>query len=142
VGYLLFQRHGNRRAGLVLTEPASRALPDIQAGFDRQSLGMTRLREGATGGTLNITLSPALAAKWLLPRIEDLQSRWPDIDIRLPALSVQDDNRTWRRVRLCPNVSLRSPRAWYFVCQYGCENLPRIALFFGSGYVSRPHSEF
>lgn len=61
VGYLLFQRHGNRRAGLVLTEPASRALPDIQAGFDRQSLGMTRLREGATGGTLNITLSPALA---------------------------------------------------------------------------------
>ncbi|MFW8286909.1 LysR family transcriptional regulator, partial [Klebsiella pneumoniae] len=83
VGYPLFQRSGNRRAGLILTESALRALPDIQAGFDRLSMGMTRLREGATDGVLNVTLSPALAAKWLLPRIEDFQNRWPDIDIRL-----------------------------------------------------------
>ena len=247
VGYPLFQRSGNRRAGLILTESALRALPDIQAGFDRLSMGMTRLREGATDGVLNVTLSPALAAKWLLPRIEDFQNRWPDIDIRLhtylklldfntqaidigirygsgqwegvesellmsedvfpvcsPSLlkanpvvncltgvtsqilihdlsmeshkdfltwehwlnhfnkheiarrpglrinssaavlqaaaegqgialarsiMVQDDIRSGRLVRLCPEVCLTSPLAYYLVYRSGCENLPKISLF-------------
>lgn len=83
VGYPLFHRSNNRRAALVLTEPALRALPDIRAGFQSLNLGMTLLREGATNGILNVTISPAFAAKWLLPRIEDFQSRWPDIDVRL-----------------------------------------------------------
>ena len=109
VGYPLFQRNGNRRVGLILTEPASRALPDIQAGFDRLSLGMAHLREGATDGALNVTLSPALAAKWLLLRIEDFQSRWPDIDIRLLALRFQNDIRIGNLARLCPDVDLHSP---------------------------------
>ncbi|WP_285129560.1 LysR family transcriptional regulator [Leclercia adecarboxylata] len=83
VGYPLFHRSHNRRAALVLTEPAQRALPDIRMGFQSLNLGMTLLREGATHGILNVTISPAFAAKWLLPRIEDFQQRWPDIDVRL-----------------------------------------------------------
>jgi len=81
VGFPLFHRSNNRRAALLLTEPAQRALPDIRAGF--LNLGMTLLREGASNGILNVTISPAFAAKWLLPRIEDFQQRWPDIDVRL-----------------------------------------------------------
>lgn len=83
VGFSLFHRSNNRRAALVLTEPAQRALPDIRMGFQSLNLGMTLLREGATNGILNVTLSPAFAAKWLLPRIEEFQHRWPDIDVRL-----------------------------------------------------------
>lgn len=83
VGFPLFHRSSNRRAGLILSENALRALPDIRAGFNSLNLGMTLLKEGATDGILNITLSPAFAAKWLLPRIEDFQARWPDIDLRL-----------------------------------------------------------
>lgn len=83
VGFPLFHRSNNRRAGLLLTEPAMRALPDIQAGFQNLNLGMALLKEGAANGILNVTLSPAFAAKWLLPRIEDFQLRWPDIDVRL-----------------------------------------------------------
>ncbi|OON41313.1 LysR family transcriptional regulator [Izhakiella australiensis] len=83
VGFPLFQRSNNRRVRLVLTEPATRAMPYIKAGFDSLSMGMTRLKEGSNDGVLNVTLSPAFAAKWLLPRIEHFQSSWPDIDVRL-----------------------------------------------------------
>ncbi len=83
IGFPLFHRSNNRRAALVLTEPALRALPDIRMGFQSLNLGMTLLREGATNGILNVTVSPAFAAKWLLPRIEDFQHKWPDIDVRL-----------------------------------------------------------
>jgi len=247
VGYPLFHRSNNRRAALVLTEPAVRALPDIRTGFQNLNLGMTRLREGATNGILNVTISPAFAAKWLLPRIEDFQSRWPDIDVRLetslkildftaqgidvgiryglgqweglqaellmaeevfpvcapslislnPALNcltgvpeqtlihdlsmehhkdfitweqwlkrfnvqaiarkpglrinnsaavlqaaidghgialarsimVEDDLKSGRLVRLCPEVSLSSPLAYYLVYRPGCDSLPKIAYF-------------
>lgn len=83
VGFPLFHRSSNRRSGLVLTEAAIRALPDIRAGFDSLNLGMTRLKDSASNDMLNVTLSPAFAAKWLLPRIEDFQASWPEIDVRL-----------------------------------------------------------
>jgi len=83
IGFPLFHRSNNRRAALMIIEPAQRALPDIRMGFQSLNLGMTLLREGATNGILNVTISPAFAAKWLLPRIEDFQHRWPDIDVRL-----------------------------------------------------------
>lgn len=68
---------------LVPTEAAERALPDIRAGFDRLVLGLERLREGSANGVLTVTVSPAFAAKWLLPRIDRFQNAWPDTDVRL-----------------------------------------------------------
>ncbi|MDR6982510.1 LysR family glycine cleavage system transcriptional activator [Rheinheimera pacifica] len=59
------------------------ALPEIRAGFDRLTLGLARLKEGANSDVLTVTVSPAFAAKWLLPRIDRFQAAWPDIDVRL-----------------------------------------------------------
>lgn len=83
LGTPLFHRAPSGRARLVPTEAAERALPDIRAGFDRLLLGLERLREGAAGGVLTVTVSPAFAAKWLLPRIDRFQHAWPDTDVRL-----------------------------------------------------------
>ncbi|MGX4643694.1 transcriptional regulator GcvA [Massilia sp. SYSU DXS3249] len=83
LGTPLFHRGSSGRARLVPTEAAERALPDIRAGFDRLTLGMERLREGAASGVLTVTVSPSFAAKWLLPRIDRFQARWPDTDVRL-----------------------------------------------------------
>lgn len=83
LGSPLFERGRSGRARLVPTEAAERALPDIRAGFDRLLLGLERLREGAANGVLTVTVSPAFAAKWLLPRIERFQAAWPDTDLRL-----------------------------------------------------------
>ncbi|MFS2162683.1 transcriptional regulator GcvA [Variovorax sp. Varisp62] len=83
LGTPLFLRGSSGRARLIPTETAERALPDIRAGFDRIALGLERLKEGATSGMLTVAVSPAFAAKWLLPRIERFQTAWPDTDVRL-----------------------------------------------------------
>jgi LysR family glycine cleavage system transcriptional activator len=83
LGSPLFHRSFSGKARLVATEVAQRALPDIRAGFDRLNLGLERLKEGSANGVLTVTVSPAFAAKWLLPRIDRFQSAWPDTDVRL-----------------------------------------------------------
>lgn len=83
LGTPLFHRGAGGRSRLVATEAAQRALPDIRAGFDRLNLGLARLREGSAHGVLTVTVSPAFAAKWLLPRIDRFQAAWPDTDVRL-----------------------------------------------------------
>ncbi|MDT8753064.1 LysR substrate-binding domain-containing protein [Klebsiella pneumoniae] len=109
---------------------------------------MTLLREGATNGILNVTVSPAFAAKWLLPRIEDFQHKWPDPALRINnsaavlqaaidghgialarSIMVDDDIKSGRLIRLCPDVSLTSPLSYYLVYRPGCDSLPKIANF-------------
>lgn len=83
LGMPLFHRSASGRARLVPTEAAERALPEIRTGFDRLRLGLERLQEGSANGVLTVTVSPAFAAKWLLPRIDRFQTAWPDTDVRL-----------------------------------------------------------
>ncbi len=83
LGAPLFHRSASGRARLVPTEVAQRALTDIRAGFDRLSIGLERLKEGSASGVLTVTVSPAFAAKWLLPRIDKFQALWPGTDVRL-----------------------------------------------------------
>jgi len=90
---------------------ARRAPPDIQAGFDRLKLRLERLRAGAASGALAVTVSPAFAAKWLLPRFERFQAMCPDTDVRLETslkpvdfvtrevdIGVRDGPGTWPRL--------------------------------------------
>lgn len=83
LGTPLFHRANRGRNRLVPTESAQQALTDIRAGFDRLTIGMERLKEEGAKGALTVTVSPAFAAKWLLPRIETFQTKWPDMDVRL-----------------------------------------------------------
>lgn len=83
LGAPLFHRAAGGRVRLVPTETAERALPEIRAGFDRLTLGLERLKEGSMNGVLIVTVSPAFAAKWLLPRIDRFQAACPDTDVRL-----------------------------------------------------------
>ena len=83
LGAPLFHRTAGGRARLTPTEAAERALPEIRAGLERLSLGLERLKEGAMNGVLTVTVSPAFAAKWLLPRIDRFHSACPDTDVRL-----------------------------------------------------------
>lgn len=83
LGTPLFKRANGGKIRLVPTEAAERALTDIRAGFDRLALGMEQLKETSSSGILTVTVSPAFAAKWLLPRIDNFQSIWLDMDVRL-----------------------------------------------------------
>jgi LysR family transcriptional regulator, glycine cleavage system transcriptional activator len=83
LGTTLFRRVNSGASRLTLTDVARSALPDIRAGFDRLSIGLDRLRDATAHGVLTITVSPAFAAKWLLPRIDRFQAAHPDTDVRL-----------------------------------------------------------
>jgi LysR family glycine cleavage system transcriptional activator len=83
LGTPVFQRQSTGKVRLFATEAAQRALPDIRAGFDRLILGLERLNEAPVNGVLTVTVSPAFAAKWLLPRLDKFQAAWPDTDVRL-----------------------------------------------------------
>lgn len=83
LGFALFHRSANGKARLVVTEHAQRALPLIHDGFEKLSLGLKTLKEDSLNGVLIVTVSPAFAAKWLLPRIEHFQSKHAETDVRL-----------------------------------------------------------
>lgn len=83
LGTPLFHRGASGKARLAPTETAERALPDIRAGLARLAVGLERLQEGTRNGPLTVAVSPAFAAKWLLPRIERFQAECPETDVRL-----------------------------------------------------------
>lgn len=83
LGFPLFHRQSKGKNRLITTELAEMALPDIQAGFDKLTIGLEKLKQGGSIGVLTVTVSPAFAAKWLLPRIDQFQNKWPDLNVRL-----------------------------------------------------------
>lgn len=83
LGAPLFLRGVSGKTRLITTEAGERALPDIRAGLERLALGLDRMKQGALGGVLTVTVSPAFAAKWLLPRIDGFHTACPDTDVRL-----------------------------------------------------------
>lgn len=83
VGEDLFYRKNSGKFRLVPTKTAELALPEIRDGLEKLLLGLEKLKEKPDSNILTVTVSPAFAAKWLLPRIEKFQNMWPDIDVRL-----------------------------------------------------------
>lgn len=83
LGIALFNRTSSGSARLVLTEAARAALPDIREGFDRLSVGLARLKDASVHAGLTVTVSPAFASKWLLPRIEHFQQAYPGMNVLL-----------------------------------------------------------
>lgn len=83
LGQPLFIRQTGGKARLTPTEMAELAIGDIQAGFDRLQFGLAKLKSHHDSPVLNVTVSPAFAAKWLLPRLDAFQAAFPELDIML-----------------------------------------------------------
>lgn len=83
VGVELFHRSQAGPARLVLTEEARAALPDLQAGFDRLTIAFERLKAARGKIAVNLTVPPAFADKWLLPRLERFTASHPEVDLRI-----------------------------------------------------------
>lgn len=82
LGQKLFLRTAK---GLRATVPASSALADLHSGFDRLEAGFTLLQGAVLGNRLSVSVAPALASKWLAPRLQGLYERCPDIELRMDA---------------------------------------------------------
>lgn len=80
LGIQLFKRIGR---GVHLTETAQAMLPSLRDGFDLLAAGLERARAGAKRRHLVVSLTPSVAAKWLMPRLERFLTAHRDIDVRL-----------------------------------------------------------
>lgn len=79
----LFHRLPSGPSRLELTAEAQLALPDIQAGLEHLAVALRKLRAGQGGELIRITLPPAFADKWLLPRLERFHELFPSIELEL-----------------------------------------------------------
>jgi LysR family transcriptional regulator, glycine cleavage system transcriptional activator len=82
-GYLERTLFHRTPGGLRTTAAAVPALSDLHAGFDRLEAGFKRLRGLVAENQLSVSVAPALAWKWLAPRMQGLYERCPQIDLRM-----------------------------------------------------------
>lgn len=80
LGARLFRR---AKGTLMLTEEGQRLLPGVRKGFLAFNEAMESFALYHQTGPLNVALTPSFAAKWLIPRIEHFNARYPEIDIRI-----------------------------------------------------------
>lgn len=82
LGVDLFQR---TKGILLLTDAGQAILPGIRDGFENLQAAIDQIDNVGDSGVLTISVAPSFAAKWLLPRLERFQAKYPDIDVRVGA---------------------------------------------------------
>lgn len=82
LGLPLFHRQHQR---LTLTSAGQAYLPVVRDAFDRLAAGTEQLLAAEQSRRLTISVSPNLAAKWLVPRIGHFVDQHPEIDLRINA---------------------------------------------------------
>jgi LysR family transcriptional regulator, glycine cleavage system transcriptional activator len=80
IGRPLFER---TRQGVRLQPDAAAAFAQVQGGLQLMGLGLERLRKPLPERIVTLSVTPAFAGKWLLPRIERLRERHPQLELRL-----------------------------------------------------------
>ncbi|ROR34426.1 transcriptional regulator GcvA [Inmirania thermothiophila] len=82
LGVRLFERHAR---SLRLTEAGRACLPEVSEGFRLLARGVARVREVGTTGPLVVSVAPAFAGKWLVPRLDRFAERHPQVDVEISA---------------------------------------------------------
>jgi len=80
LGVTLFHR---LTRALRLTDAGQAALPALKQGFDKLNQSVEQMRAYSDRGALTISVSPAFGAMWLMPRLEDFRTRYPNIEVRI-----------------------------------------------------------
>jgi len=76
----LFRREGRK---VELTPEGAKLLPGIRHGLDELEATLQRARQERQTGAINISMLASFLQRWLMPRLADLRSKHPEIDLRL-----------------------------------------------------------
>lgn len=79
LGTVLFEGSKNRPQ---LSAMGRQLLPALTAAFDQMDAAVNAVRND-NSGTLDVCCFNTFTVKWLIPRLYDFNSRYPDIDVRL-----------------------------------------------------------
>ncbi len=91
LGIPLFRRL-NR--ALLLTDAGQLCLPALTEGFDRLADGIASIESSRDESVLSVSVSPSVAAKWLMPRMDRFYRAHPGIDLRIEATEALADFET------------------------------------------------
>lgn len=80
VGVPLFHRSGR---AVALTDAGARYYPALRQSFDRMHEATEELKQSDSIGALTINVLPTFAIRWLLPQLNDFQTRHPEIEVRI-----------------------------------------------------------
>ena len=80
LGIPLIERRGR---SIRLTDEGRRLARDLEVGFHSIKEGVERISGAQADQSVQITMSPAFAVEWLMPRIPEFQSAHPDITLML-----------------------------------------------------------
>jgi LysR family glycine cleavage system transcriptional activator len=76
----LFRRDGRT---VQLTPEGTKLLPGIRHGLDELEATLQRLRQERQTGAINVSMLSSFLQRWLMPRLGDLRTKHPEIDLRL-----------------------------------------------------------
>jgi LysR family glycine cleavage system transcriptional activator len=82
LGLALFHRK-NRK--LTLTEEGTEYWPQIRDIFEQLKNATENIQSAGATGSLNVSVIPAFAIEWLIPRLDQFKALYPDIDVRITA---------------------------------------------------------
>jgi LysR family glycine cleavage system transcriptional activator len=82
LGRPLFRRVGR---SLQLTEDGRDLLPGLARAFETMVETLARLGEAADAATVRVSVPPAFAAKWLVPRLADFSASHPGVGLSVAA---------------------------------------------------------
>ncbi|MBW6398864.1 transcriptional regulator GcvA [Roseomonas sp. HJA6] len=80
LGVALFRRLPR---GVLLTDAGQLYGSELREVFARLAAASDRVRRHAASPVLTASMSPSLAARWLIPRLGGFRARHPDIDVRI-----------------------------------------------------------
>jgi LysR family glycine cleavage system transcriptional activator len=78
----LFHRKGRQ---VTLTEAGRKLLPGVQRGLAELRRAVQKVGAERSEGVLNVSTTPTLLQKWMLPRLADFYESHPEIDLRINA---------------------------------------------------------
>lgn len=93
---------------VALTEAGSALYPKLDMGFRLVESAVREVRSIRTASALVVSAGPAIAAKWLVPKLYLFQEQYPDIELR-----VSTSSRTIDLDREDVDVALRHGRGVY-----------------------------
>ncbi len=80
LGVALVARQGR---AIVLTPEGAGLAAALNDGFGAIAAGVAALKDGAGDGPVRVTLTSGFAAQWLMPRLRDFWTKFPDIGLSL-----------------------------------------------------------
>ncbi len=82
IGAKVFRRE---KRSLLLTDEAQASLPILREGFEKLIEASAVLSSQTDSGRLTVSVAPSLAAKWLVPRLDQFHEAHPEVDVWISA---------------------------------------------------------